>query len=65
VAPIARMVELTERQRLAGRGIALSVVGAMFTITIVGAFVGIPMLLLGVVFLVKMLFAGGDDAEAA
>jgi len=37
----------------------------MFTITIVGAFVGIPMLLLGVVFLVKMLFAGGDDAEAA
>ncbi|CCQ37781.1 uncharacterized protein Nmlp_3666 [Natronomonas moolapensis 8.8.11] len=57
------MVELTERQRLAGRGVALCVVGAMFTITIVGAFVGIPMFLLGVVFLVKTLFAGGDDAE--
>lgn len=55
------MVELTERKRLAGRGVALSVVGAMFTITIVGAFVGIPMMLLGVVFLVKMVFAGGED----
>ena len=54
------MVELTERKRLAGRGVALTAVGAMFTITIVGAFVGIPMLLLGVYFLVKTVFAGGD-----
>lgn len=61
MAPTDRMVELTERKRLAGRGVALSVVGAMFTITIVGAFVGIPMMLLGVVFLVKMVFAGGED----
>ena len=65
MAPIDRMVELTERKRLAGRGLALTAVGAMFTVTIVGAFVGIPMLLLGVYFLAKTVVAGGDDAAAA
>jgi len=58
------MVEFTKRKRLIGRGVALVAVGAVFTITIIGAMVGVPMMILGIVFLLQSIFAGDSEGTA-
>jgi len=53
----------TNKQSVAGLGIALGAVGGLFTLTIIGAVIGIPMVFVGVVLLLLVPFVDNDDDE--
>lgn len=53
----------TNKQSVAGLGIALGAVGGLFTLTIIGAVIGIPMVFVGVVLLLLVPFVDNDDED--
>ena len=48
---------------LAAVGIGLGMVGGVLTLTVVGAILGIPMVILAVVVLIASLFMSDDDSD--
>lgn len=53
---LAAIVELTGRLVAVILGVVLMIVGAVVTVTVVGAFVGIPLMLFGFMLVVRGLF---------
>lgn len=53
---IAKTVELVGRLAAFAIGVALLVVGALLTVTVVGAVVGVPLAAIGLLLIVRSLF---------
>ncbi len=53
---IAKTVELVGRLAAFAIGVALLVVGALLTVTVVGAVVGVPLVAIGLLLIARSLF---------
>lgn len=53
---VTAILEITGRLVAIGLGVALTIIGVLLSLTVVGATVGIPMLLVGIMLIARGLF---------